>query len=966
MDNNHVTLILNVRLIHQTYFSLQMINSATMSTTLMELFEKNSVDYLIKEDNRMLDKSISDNNLRCYHGVLSRNEADTILKKESASNDSAVGKFLIRTSVKSTDHLILSICGIDRVLHFPILRNVDGTCVIDKESFLSIDELLNYSIQHSLKLFGVKLTLPMIKNVLPDELRKSGVNTLLHRIVESGTEEMLMKVISHHECPSLSVKNEKGYTPLHIACYLNRDTMIEIFMCHGAKYEIVNEHGWNSIHMAALGNNPSSLYLMRVNWKADLERVNPLNMFTALHCAILCNNVESAKMLIALGANRMALNDLNKTPLDLARDIMSDEIIIALSITNNSTLINSKANWFIGDLPLDQQLQWENALRPKDGQFFVRDSSSKDNAYTVCIGWDERWIHIHIDKTPTGYVLFGDQKENKTLEETVTYMHRLYPSLLHPLAVDEIKSKIASGVIKLNETVNNQQLQISPKSVFKRSKSKNFNDKYLKMPGISSGLFQRRSSTPNFINNTHANSITELLPKINRPKQTLDLKSLLNGSIYSLRSKARNIPTLSSSSVQMGNLIAEGNFGQVFEGYYVDKKFLTHAVAIKVLKDAFNEANRKEFLQEAKIMKNLTHPFIVRLFGVATSGNKFWMIQELLPMGSLHTYLQNNRNENLNELILLWTVQLTEGMRYMATKRYVHRDLAARNLLLASISQIKISDFGLARYTGNNDNNLYIQRSNAAVPLAWYAPEAITHFTFTSKSDVWSFGITVWEMYSNGRCPYKEIGHPQLLIHYLLQNYRLSKPTACSDGTWSLLQLCWNINPYYRLSFDHIAANMYAMPEYQSAYQATVKMSGIVQQHSGLSPIKSKHQLLQSIRYSNIQSIQVDKLHRNINPVYDMLVDKLHWNINPVYDMLVNKLHWDINPVYDMLVNKLHRNINPVYDMQVDKLHWNINPVYDTLVYKLCRNINPVYDMLVDKLCWNINPVYDMLVDKSH
>lgn len=150
----------------------------------------------------------------------------------------------------------------------------------------------------------------------------------------------------------------------------------------------------------------------------------------------------------------------------------------------------------------------------------------------------------------------------------------------------------------------------------------------------------------------------------------------------------------------------------------------------------------------------------------------------------------------------------------MESQKFVHRDLAARNILLASKHQAKISDFGLSRALGSG-NNYYQASEGGKWPIKWYAPESYTHGTFSHASDVWSFGVTLWEMYSFGKPPYGELLGAEA-IKRINEGERLEKPIACPDNVYEKMKDCWNCSPRDRPTFRHLTEFFSNDPDYQN------------------------------------------------------------------------------------------------------------------------------------------------------
>ena len=214
-------------------------------------------------------------------------------------------------------------------------------------------------------------------------------------------------------------------------------------------------------------------------------------------------------------------------------------------------------------------------------------------------------------------------------------------------------------------------------------------------------------------------------------------------------------------------------------------------------------------------MFDLDHNFIVKLLGVCLS-EPLMLVQELVINGSLLNYIQlpMNRNVISTDTFKLWAGEIACGMCFLESKRFVHRDLAARNILVSSPNVVKISDFGLSRAVGA-DSNYYKASKGGRWPVKWYAPESVYYGTFSHSSDVWSYGITLWEMFSFGAQPYGDFSGQEVL-KLLEDGKRLSIPKECPESTYLLMNQCWNYDPKSRPSFRHLYEIFSESPEYIS------------------------------------------------------------------------------------------------------------------------------------------------------
>jgi len=237
-------------------------------------------------------------------------------------------------------------------------------------------------------------------------------------------------------------------------------------------------------------------------------------------------------------------------------------------------------------------------------------------------------------------------------------------------------------------------------------------------------------------------------------------------------------------------------------------------VAIKALSnESIEPGQSEEFLSEAKVMMDLDHQCIVQLLGIS-HGPPVLMILELVPLGSVLSYLEEQPDSVSPGMeIPLWASQIACGMLYLQSKKFVHRDLAARNILLASKYQTKISDFGLSRVVG--EKNYYRASKGGRWPVKWYAPECINYGTFSHASDVWSYGVVLWEMYSYGKQPYKDKTGAQT-VEYIESQHRLPQPEKASDDVYDIMLQCWAYKPADRPAFKDLFEIFSNNPEYMN------------------------------------------------------------------------------------------------------------------------------------------------------
>uniref|UniRef100_A0A8C0H9A4 EPH receptor B1 n=1 Tax=Chelonoidis abingdonii TaxID=106734 RepID=A0A8C0H9A4_CHEAB len=248
-------------------------------------------------------------------------------------------------------------------------------------------------------------------------------------------------------------------------------------------------------------------------------------------------------------------------------------------------------------------------------------------------------------------------------------------------------------------------------------------------------------------------------------------------------------------------LTIAGEFGEVYKGRLKLPSKREIYVAIKTLKAGYSEKQRRDFLSEASIMGQFDHPNIIRLEGVVTKSRPVMIITEFMENGALDSFLRVRKHDGLIVIQLVGMLRgIAAGMKYLAEMNYVHRDLAARNILVNSNLVCKVSDFGLSRYLQDDTSDpTYTSSLGGKIPVRWTAPEAIAYRKFTSASDVWSYGIVMWEVMSFGERPYWDMSNQDVS-----QDYRLPPPMDCPAALHQLMLDCWQKDRNTRPRFTEI------------------------------------------------------------------------------------------------------------------------------------------------------------------
>ncbi|XP_041034820.1 non-receptor tyrosine-protein kinase TNK1 isoform X2 [Carcharodon carcharias] len=247
--------------------------------------------------------------------------------------------------------------------------------------------------------------------------------------------------------------------------------------------------------------------------------------------------------------------------------------------------------------------------------------------------------------------------------------------------------------------------------------------------------------------------------------------------------------------------LGNGSFGVVRRGEWRLPNGRILNVAVKCLRsDISNETDAMaDFLQEVNAMYAINHPHLIQLYGVILS-HPMKMVTELAPLGSVYDHLRARHGAFPIHCLWLYAVQVCEGMEYLESNRFIHRDLAARNILLASEELVKIADFGLTRSVSNSDH--YVMQAHRKIPFAWCAPESLKSGTFSHASDVWMFGVVLWELFSYCEEPWMGLYGREILMMIDREKKRLEKPVDCPGNIYSLALQCWSAAPEDRPRFS--------------------------------------------------------------------------------------------------------------------------------------------------------------------
>uniref|UniRef100_A0A672RRI1 receptor protein-tyrosine kinase n=1 Tax=Sinocyclocheilus grahami TaxID=75366 RepID=A0A672RRI1_SINGR len=331
------------------------------------------------------------------------------------------------------------------------------------------------------------------------------------------------------------------------------------------------------------------------------------------------------------------------------------------------------------------------------------------------------------------------------------------------------------------------------------------------------------------------------------------------------------------SCITIERVIGAGEFGEVCSGLLRLPGKREIPVAIKTLKAGYTEKQRRDFLGEASIMGQFDHPNIIHLKGVVTKSKPVMIITEYMENGSLDTFLKKNDGQFTVIQLVGMLRGIASGMRYLSEMGYVHRDLAARNILVNSNLVCKVSDFGLSRVLEDDPEAAYTTRGGK-IPIRWTAPEAIAYRKFTSASDVWSYGVVMWEVTSYGERPYWEMSN-QDVIKAVEENYRLPGPMDCPTALYHLMMDCWQKDRNSRPKFEEIVSLLDKLIRNPSSLKGLVnpsnRVSNLLVEHG--SPegcvFRSVEEWLEAIKMGRYTELFTESGYTSLDVVTQMTLE---------------------------------------------------------------------------------------------
>ncbi|CAF3493251.1 unnamed protein product [Adineta steineri] len=640
--------------------------------------------------------------------------------------------------------------------------------------------------------------------------------TALHKAAAGNRPSTLLFLISegHGDFEERNYTNH--WVPLHEAAFHNSTACVQVLLDCGAPHRPRTDQGKTPLELAEEIKSDESISLLR-DYKvppAQSRRVDWLHdqpTFDRLAAKQLIESVKNGPRNGMFVVRRSSKNPKN----------------YALTLYNDSEFFNyeiirlNDTTYYIDDGPYFDSLDHliDHYCRIPDGLPTTLMCSINRFGQVINSRVQPFSLTSTMNRSKDIPVTRKSSLNRQTSsEEPTTSNHKInHPSSLTRRTT--FSSSLSGSVTSLNSSSSRSRAsstQEDPLSTSSSSASLSSSSPSQHQTIISSNDQNSAGNTNSFVDRrkTFGGKIKPFVPDFNNDNERRSMK-VSNGKISTTTIKRSSVPSvtaqkrkslqltlISQNQIKQTAKLGEGEFGEVYEGFYREdlNNPVGTPVAIKILKE-YSYSAKQDFLREAEHMATLNHHCICTLYGIVDSNDdSMMMVIELLLLGSMLDYLWKHKHSIAESRLKLWASQIVDGMAYMERKGIVHRDLAARNILMQSTDQVKISDFGLSRRI---DADVYMQKSDSKIPVKWYAPEAISIGKFTTKSDVWSFGITLWEMFSYAATPYGDMSGTDV-YYYLQHGKRLERPSRCPSSIYQIMLKCWEWDEKKRPTFSQL------------------------------------------------------------------------------------------------------------------------------------------------------------------
>ncbi|OWF40712.1 tyrosine-protein kinase HTK16-like [Mizuhopecten yessoensis] len=764
--------------------------------------QKETLTSLLERDKKKTEK---DDRCRWYHGKISREAAESLLKEGLMNLGGVDGLFLVRDSTSSKDDFVLSVTHNARVYQFQLKEVHDGHYRLDDgPTFPGLVKLIQYYQSPNKTGLVTTLTQHCQGSAPPPKARTQGPTNILHRAVIEGNVQIVKDILNHSLCPDVNAKSEWGTTALHDACKYGFQDIVQLLIEHKADVEMKDRAGLTPLHRSCATNRAEMIPILVEKGGANLQSSTPKTSWVPMHDAAMRGHVKCIKALLKMNAPLMPRAEDEQTPLDLAIKYNRDDCIKLLNAEDRRPIYTKQEDWLHPDLDRQQACQLLDAYHKTDGLFLVRKSRRNVNFHVITFCFKKNYYNFEV-------------KVKDYRNKLVHYIDNgpLFPSLER--VIDHYTHQSDGLTTKLTASVCPGQEEL----VYVRSENKSVERSHQVPKSMPRPNLPPRDE-PEVPEDTYAEPANvseppQLPPSRNPPSATS--KTVLSETKQQSVEEFKKV--IDPKEIVLGQDLGEGEYGAVKKGKYTHREGrFSPKVKIDVAVKTFHQTDpavgvNEGILREAILMQDLDHSSIVKLYGICE--NPFMLVEEFIPNGALCDYLEKHKGTNkikVDPTLYLWASQIADGMQYLEQRNIVHRDLAARNILVESKHQVKISDFGLSR--AYEEGQYYKASKGGRWPIKWYAPECVNYGKFTHHTDVWSYGITLWEMFSFADQPYGERKGIEV-IQFVESGGRLECPKDCPPQVYEKMKKCWEKDPKRRPSFTELKTHFQTDPLYGDA-----------------------------------------------------------------------------------------------------------------------------------------------------
>ncbi|XP_041925805.1 tyrosine-protein kinase TXK [Alosa sapidissima] len=418
----------------------------------------------------------------------------------------------------------------------------------------------------------------------------------------------------------------------------------------------------------------------------------------------------------------------------------------------------------------------------------------KGEEYTILHKQDQLWWRAEDKYGNKGFIPSNYVTEKDTIEANLWYCKHITRAQAEQLLQQE--GKEGGFIVRDSSQPGNYTVSVYTKAVRKEGDVKHYQIRH--SPAGQFFLAERHvfSSIPELIQ-YHQFNAAGLISRLRYPVGAMGRCEPATSGFSSDKWE------INPAELTFMKELGSGQYGVVRLG----KWRAQHKVAIKAIREG--AMSEDDFIEEAKVMMRLCHPKLVQLYGVCLRERPMCIVTEFMDNGCLLDFLHLHTGSMGKDQLLALCQDACEGMEYLELNNFLHRDLAARNCLVNKSNVVKVCDFGMTRYVLDNQ---YVSSMGTKFPVKWSPPEVLHFYKYSSKSDVWSYGVLMWEIFTEGRVPFENRTN-QEVVEEVTQGNRLYRPHKASPKVYDIMFKCWDAKPQERPSFSELLVNIRELAE---------------------------------------------------------------------------------------------------------------------------------------------------------